>query len=418
MSNDMNTSLTARRFVTDYEIIKSIMENLSATDSSRFMYAVRAKMSGYIRNKYMSPIRDFPELKDWLLKMKQAGFTVTMVGRDLETLRRRIMYPWINHNPSDYPLRIWIAVIPPLVKKETPLHTPVSAFSGRDCVHETGALIPWADAQPQILRIQGEPYIEGNSNHLPNPARCGHGEAGYGILSTVFAVPNDHLTPITDIRHHHPEVCADYGWYKCTTKNDNGMIAVFNKKYCTVANPLAVEIREEEDSFNTFGMRSDSDAHCASRNPHEDEEVSISGSSDFLDDPGDGAQDRGHPSHKTASPPPGMYATTSSPADPPPSSPPTNMVPLMPPATTAPSLPPPSTPPATPLPATPLPATPLPATPLPKIRRPGLERTSGERLGRRKQVVGTLGNGRPGNELPIIIGKENARCQVVEGYNR
>ncbi|KAH6956012.1 hypothetical protein BKA56DRAFT_624864 [Ilyonectria sp. MPI-CAGE-AT-0026] len=261
MSNDMNTSLTARRFVTDYEIIKSIMENLSATDSSRFMYAVRAKMSCYIRNKYMSPIRDFPELKDWLLKMKQAGFTVTMVGRDLETLRRRIMYPWINHNPSDYPLRIWIAVIPPLVKKETPLHTPVSAFSGRDCVHETGALIPWADAQPQILRLQGEPYIEGNSNHSPNPARCGHGEAGYGILSTVFAVPNDHLTPITDIRHHHPEVCADYGWYKCTTKNDNGMIAVFNKKYCTVANPLAVEIREEEDSFNTFGMRSDSDAH-------------------------------------------------------------------------------------------------------------------------------------------------------------
>ncbi|KAH7123396.1 hypothetical protein B0J13DRAFT_531511 [Dactylonectria estremocensis] len=261
MSNNMNTSLTARRFITDYEVIKFIMENLSATDSSRFMYAVRAKMSDYIRNKYMSPIRDFPELEDWLRRMKRAGFTVTMVGRDLETLRRRIMYPWINSNPSDDPLRVWMAVIPPLVTEKIPLYPLVSVFSGRDCVHETGAIIPWADTQPHILRIEGEPHIEENNNHSPNPARCGHGEAGYGILSTGFAVPNDHLTPITDIKNHDPEVCTDYGWYRCTTKNENGMIAVFNKKYCTVANPLAVEIREERDPFDAL-ERSDNNVHA------------------------------------------------------------------------------------------------------------------------------------------------------------
>ncbi|KAH7124918.1 hypothetical protein B0J13DRAFT_531191 [Dactylonectria estremocensis] len=246
MYNNTNTSLTARRFVTDYEVIESIMKNLSATDSSRFMYAVQAKMSDYIRNKYMSPIRDFPELDDWLTKMKQAGFTVTIVGRDLETLRRRIMYPWVDSNPSGDPLRVWMAVIPPLRMTNMPELPLVSAF-GRDCIHETGAIIPWVEAMPQMINIEGEPYVEGNNNHSPDPVRCGHGEIGYGILCTGFAVPNDHLTPVTDIERHDPD-------------NENGMIAVFNKKYCTIGNPLAVEIREEKDTFNALEMGSDNDA--------------------------------------------------------------------------------------------------------------------------------------------------------------
>ncbi|KAH7151953.1 hypothetical protein B0J13DRAFT_522281 [Dactylonectria estremocensis] len=259
MYNNMNTSLAARRFVTDYEVIESIMKNLSATDSSRFMYAVRAKMSDYIRNKYMSPIRDFPELDDWLTKMKQAGFTVTIVGRDLETLRRRIMYPWVDSNPSGDPLRVWMAVIPPLGTIKMPEPPLVSAF-GRDCIHETGAIIPWVEAMPHMINIEGEPYVEGNNNHSPDPVRCGHGEIGYGILCTGFAVPNDHLTPVTDIERHDPDVCTDYGWYRCTLKNENGTIAVFNKKYCTIANPLAVEITEEKDTFNALEMGSDNDA--------------------------------------------------------------------------------------------------------------------------------------------------------------
>ncbi|KAH7115494.1 hypothetical protein B0J13DRAFT_653903 [Dactylonectria estremocensis] len=124
-------------------------------------------------------------------------------------------------------------------------------------IHETGAIIPWVEAMPHITNIEGEPYVEGNN--APDPVRCGHGEIGHGILYTRFAVPNDHLTPLTDIERHDPDVCADYGWYRCTLKNENGMIAVFNKKYCMIANPLGVEITEEKDTFNALEMGPDND---------------------------------------------------------------------------------------------------------------------------------------------------------------
>lgn len=93
---------------------EGLMFNLSATYVSIITKLLNYKMSNFQKNKYLNPLRDMIEYKDWIDNKIASGYYVSIIGKDVPKLVRRIRDPIKYYSTNEHKERItvWLAVVP------------------------------------------------------------------------------------------------------------------------------------------------------------------------------------------------------------------------------------------------------------------------------------------------------------------
>lgn len=223
---------------TIYPIIDATCNQLSATEVAAFLCALRIPTSGELYQKFLSPLRDFPEHEPWITEILGQGAAVLLVGKHVSTLMTRITNPcsyWASYTQWSHApaLTIWIAATPP--QRPCDFGVPrgvLTALRHHFCLPPQGALESryflatdkyardWYSAQsPNDQKIRAvfyytfNPTVEGPIAHIFVPSIAQ--QLCTGLLRPFMARLNKSFSnlqrpTITDsIRNHNgrPRIC-------------------------------------------------------------------------------------------------------------------------------------------------------------------------------------------------------------------
>lgn len=109
-----STSILYLTFMKVPYFAEGLMSNLSATHVSIITKLLNYNMSSFQKNKYLNPLRDIIEYKDWIDSKIRLGHHVSIIGKDVPKLVNRIKDPikYYNTNQHKERITIWLAVVP------------------------------------------------------------------------------------------------------------------------------------------------------------------------------------------------------------------------------------------------------------------------------------------------------------------
>lgn len=96
-----------------FPVRERLMCYLGATDLARLMAVARCAMSNNEKVKYLAILRDFPEYEERFTNLLKTGHSITLVGKDLRFLWRRIHQPltfWAIYKGNER-LTLWAAIL-------------------------------------------------------------------------------------------------------------------------------------------------------------------------------------------------------------------------------------------------------------------------------------------------------------------
>ncbi|KAK1480559.1 hypothetical protein CCUS01_16217 [Colletotrichum cuscutae] len=191
-----------------YPVLRGILDHLTATDASAFLFATRliSKVSPKTKRRYLHLLRDLPEHMTWIDAKIRNGHKAFIIGNDLRKLRRRIKQPASN-NGEKPKIYVWLAIIP--------IHAVTSTIKAIN-VEET-YLMDWngrthrRDDLHDLFRSHDQdlfPYASGLPDSKPP------------YLSTMFAPCTPIMRPISKN--------ADHGdWYLSPIPNESNIGVIF-----------------------------------------------------------------------------------------------------------------------------------------------------------------------------------------------
>ena len=196
-----------------------IMDNLSASDSASFMYAMCIRMSDRTMNRYLDVLRDIPEYEDWIHKMLGAGNKVMLVGSDLERLTSRIMHPQTYDRTDKRPICIWLMVLP----------THKTAWEGMDSNEGLDLVTHASEDSTTAFDPCWEHYVDVEDYDLPYTAYYNRPEieADYATgdhYKNTFLFDIDSVTGV-------PSIDEYGGWWISRLYNENGVRLAFFSNY-------------------------------------------------------------------------------------------------------------------------------------------------------------------------------------------
>ncbi|KIW35741.1 uncharacterized protein PV06_11918 [Exophiala oligosperma] len=107
---------TLKKIVCNYPTIaERLFENLSASYVSLLSCMIGYNMSKGERKRYLNPLRDLPEYKEWIEKEVALGSRVLLISKSSPSLIARILHPmkyWNSKRTKDEKIRILVFCFP------------------------------------------------------------------------------------------------------------------------------------------------------------------------------------------------------------------------------------------------------------------------------------------------------------------
>lgn len=211
--------------ISAYPIVDGILSNLSATDSSAFLCAMKIELPDTTKNKYLKPVRDLPEHEEWIDSMVKAGNQVLLAGSDLLRLHTRILHPDTYNRKNERPLCIWLICIP----------MDIIRYNNRSANGMQNYVMTWDGDFKTVHDVLKTYDIE---NVFNTPER--------GCPSSMFICRFDHMVSL-------PSSDRGSGWYVSTIHNQNNINIVYYASYSSRCSGLNACVQQcTEDNLESM----------------------------------------------------------------------------------------------------------------------------------------------------------------------
>lgn len=187
---------------------EGLMYNLSATHVSIITKLVNYSMSSFQRNKYLNPLRDIIEYKDWIDNKIALGYYVSIVGKDVPKFISRIKDPikYYSTNQHKERIKIWFAIVP---KSENPIQNSI-------------------EIRNTTIGLQSVFLLPPIKFNVYSPE-------DYSIENNIVHFSNGYFNKYPNIIYKNNKV-----WFSHTPYNNNGIDVMFFMTTTYVANRKAI----------------------------------------------------------------------------------------------------------------------------------------------------------------------------------